>query len=312
MSDNRFQGGNVSFPSLTILDVNVRPPVVSVGMALHTVATRASFSLQVNYTSGPEMKSISWEKGTSYYFHLYVSVNITAHSRFTGGTLDSPSLEINDAKPEDSGYYRCRVTNNDGTTTTPVFTVLVQKQLANINMVDTTYSPLSGDNVTIYVTITDSESNSTITWERQGENEASFNVINTQTNVKYGGGTLLSPSLTIYNITGTDVGYYRCKVTNIDGTTTSSLIYIGLKSDSSCDKLSCGGLRECVLMNNKPTCSLSTWKAAAVVVAGTVGAAASVAAGVAAFKLLSNKVGHNDLLALIDCYKIRVIKLLDP
>lgn len=97
-------------------------------------------------------------------------------------------------------------------------------------MVDTTYSPLSGDNVTIYVTITDSESNSTITWERQGENEASFNVINTQTNVKYGGGTLLSPSLTIYNITGTDVGYYRCKVTNIDGTTTSSLIYIGLKS----------------------------------------------------------------------------------
>eukprot|EP00105_Crassostrea_gigas_P015039 XP_011431917.1 PREDICTED: basement membrane-specific heparan sulfate proteoglycan core protein isoform X1 [Crassostrea gigas] len=317
MSDNRFQGGNVSFPSLTILDVNIsdeqyyrmqatnqdgttvsstiyvnvttRPPVVSVGMALHTVATRASFSLQVNYTSGPEMKSISWEKGTSYYFHLYVSVNITAHSRFTGGTLDSPSLEINDAKPEDSGYYRCRVTNNDGTTTTPVFTVLVQKQLANINMVDTTYSPLSGDNVTIYVTITDSESNSTITWERQGENEASFNVINTQTNVKYGGGTLLSPSLTIYNITGTDVGYYRCKVTNIDGTTTSSLIYIGLKSDSSCDKLSCGGLRECVLMNNKPTCSLSTWKAAAVVVAGTVGAAASVAAGVAAFKLLSNK-----------------------
>lgn len=59
--------------------------------------------------------------------------------------------------------------------------------------------------------------------------------------------------------------------------------------DSSCDKLSCGGLRECVLMNNKPTCSLSTWKAAAVVVAGTVGAAASVAAGVAAFKLLSTK-----------------------
>lgn len=74
-------------------------------------------------------------------------------------------------------------------------------------MADTTYTSLSGDNVTIYVTITDSESNSTITWERQGENEAGFNVINTQSNVKYGGGTLLSPSLTIYNITGTDVGY---------------------------------------------------------------------------------------------------------
>lgn len=107
----------------------IGPPVVSVGKALHTVATRASFFLQVNYTSDPEMKSISWEKGTSYSFDIYVSVNITAHSRFTGGTLDSPSLEINDAKPEDNGYYRCRVTNNDGTTTTPVFTVLVQKRM---------------------------------------------------------------------------------------------------------------------------------------------------------------------------------------
>lgn len=56
-----------------------------------------------------------------------------------------------------------------------------------------------------------------------------------------------------------------------------------------CDKLSCGVLRECLLMNNKPTCSVSTWKAAAVAVAGTVGAAVSVAAGVAAFKLLTRK-----------------------
>nr|XP_034319351.1 frizzled and smoothened-like protein O [Crassostrea gigas] len=62
-----------------------------------------------------------------------------------------------------------------------------------------------------------------------------------------------------------------------------------LKQDSSCDKLSCGGLRECVLMNNKPTVSVSTWKAAAVAVAGTVGAAASVAAGVVALKSLTSK-----------------------
>lgn len=107
----------------------IGPPVVSVGMALLTVATRASLSLQVNYTSGPEMKSISWEKGTSYFFLSYVSVNVTANSRFIGGTIDSPSLEINDAEPEDTGYYRCRVTNNDGTTTTPVFAVLVQKRM---------------------------------------------------------------------------------------------------------------------------------------------------------------------------------------
>ncbi|XP_034301112.2 immunoglobulin superfamily member 10 isoform X1 [Magallana gigas] len=319
MADNRVEGGDISVPSLTILDVevsdktyyrmratnrdgttissliylyvNTRPPVVSVGKTSLTAATKASISLQVNYTSGPEMKSVSWEKGSSFYSFLYVSMNITTNSRFTGGTIDSPSLNINDLKLEDSGYYRCRVTNDDGTTTTPVFTVLVQKQLANVNVAATTYTVSFGNNATLYVTITNSESNSTITWERKGQNEANYNVINTQTNVKYGGGTLVSPSLTIYNITEADVGYYRCKVTNIDGTTTSSLIYIGLKSpdDSSCDKLSCGGLRECVLMNNKPTCSVSTWKAAAVAVAVTVGAAASVAAGVVALKSLTSK-----------------------
>ncbi|XP_052695102.1 immunoglobulin superfamily member 10-like isoform X1 [Crassostrea angulata] len=319
MAYDRVEGGDISVPSLTILDVevsdktyyrmqatnrdgttisaliyldvNTRPPVVSVGKISLTAATKASLSLQVNYTSGPKMKSVSWEKGSSFYSFLYVSMNITTNSRFTGGTIDSPSLEISDLKLEDSGYYRCRVTNNDGTTTTPVFTVLVQKQLANVSVAATTYTVSIGNNAILYVTITNLESNSTITWERKGQNEANYNVINTQTNVKYGGGTLVSPSLTIYNITEADVGYYRCKVTNIDGTTTSSLIYIGLKSpdDSSCDKLSCGGLRECVLMNNKPTCSVSTWKAAAVAVAGTVGAAASVAAGVAVLKSLTSK-----------------------
>lgn len=102
---------------------------MSVGKTSLIAATKASISLQVNYTSGPEMKSVSWEKGSSFYSFLYVSMNITTNSRFTGGTIDSPSLEIIDLKLEDSGYYRCRVTNDDGTTTTPVFTVLVQKRM---------------------------------------------------------------------------------------------------------------------------------------------------------------------------------------
>ena len=52
--------------------------------------------------------------------------------------------------------------------------------------------------------------------------------------------------------------------------------------------MSCGGLRECVLMNNKPTCSMTTWKVAAVAVAGAVGAVASLGAGVAAVKSLAS------------------------
>lgn len=49
-------------------------------------------------------------------------------------------------------------------------------------------------------------------------------------NVKYGGGILLFFFFIIYNIIGIDVGYYCCKVINIDGIMISLLIYIGLKS----------------------------------------------------------------------------------
>lgn len=97
-------------------------------------------------------------------------------------------------------------------------------------MVDMIYILLFGDNVIIYVIIIDLESNFMIMWERQGENEVGFNVINMQINVKYGGGILLFFFFIIYNIIGIDVGYYCCKVINIDGIMISLLIYIGLKS----------------------------------------------------------------------------------
>lgn len=51
------------------------------------------------------MKLILWEKGISYYFDIYVLVNIIVYSCFIGGMFDSFFLEINDVKLEDNGYY---------------------------------------------------------------------------------------------------------------------------------------------------------------------------------------------------------------
>uniref|UniRef100_A0A8W8MVN0 Cartilage matrix protein n=1 Tax=Magallana gigas TaxID=29159 RepID=A0A8W8MVN0_MAGGI len=125
-----------------------------------------------------------------------------------------------------------------------------------------------------------------ITWSYQKNGVTS--VVNTGDTSKYSGGNSLAPYLTVKNVQVTDIGNYRCQATNTAGIGKSAtMIHLDLSPD--CDKLSCGVLRECLLMNNKPTCSVSTWKAAAVAVAGTVGAAVSVAAGVAAFKLLTRK-----------------------
>ncbi|XP_062619236.1 V-set and immunoglobulin domain-containing protein 10-like [Saccostrea cucullata] len=316
----KYSGGTISSPPLTIYNVTSADnglyrcaisnrdgttlssvfqirietclPVISVGSTSILVKTRSNAILQLNYTSGPEIKFVTWERRSSNYPYTFSAINITANDRYNGGTIDKPYLEIVYAALEDSGYYRCTVVNTDGMSTSPLFNVNVQTQLVTINVSATSYTVNQGDNVTLSVILSDTEINSTIVWEKQGINDTSYTVIDISSDERYEGGSMASPSLSIFNITNVDFGYYRCKVTNIDGTSTSPWIQVTLGSsymyeESGCDKLSCGGLKECVYRNNKPTCSVVMWKAAAAGVAGAVGAVATVGVGVAAVKSLT-------------------------
>ncbi|XP_062593871.1 hemicentin-1-like [Saccostrea cucullata] len=312
----RYSGGTLSSPSLTIKNVTNNDdgfyrcvvsnrdgtttsssfyiriettlPEVLVGTTSITVKTRSNTTLYVNYTSGPEMKSVTWEKRDMTNPFIFHTVNITDNDRYSGGSIDKPYLEITDAMVEDSGYYRCIVINNDGMSTTPLFNISVQKQLATVKVPVTSYTVKEGDNLTLSVMLSDTENNSTIVWEKKGVDDSTYTQIDISSNKKFEGGSIASPSLSILNITNDDSGHYRCKVISIDGTTTSTAIQVSLETsseESSCGKLNCGGLRECVYHNNKPTCSVVTWKAAAAGVAGAVGAVATVA--VAAMKSLA-------------------------
>ncbi|XP_061175934.1 hemicentin-1-like [Saccostrea echinata] len=319
-SVSRYSGGTISSTSLTIYNVTKADngfyrcsvtnrdgtttsssfhiiiktslPVISVGKTSLTVKTRSYTILHINYTSGPEMKSISWEKRSIAYPYTFVAVNITENDRYEGGTFDRPNLEIADAVLEDSGYYRCNFVNTNGKSTSPLFYVNIETQLAVINVSFTSYTVSQGGNVTLSVTLSDTEINSTIVWEKQGFKNKSFEVIDVSSNEKYDGGSLTSPSLSIFNVNNDDSGYYRCRVTNIDGTTTSTSIQIRvghkrLFKGSSCDQRTCGVLRECLYQNNQPLCSLVTWKAASAGVAGVVGAISAVVVVMAVIKSLS-------------------------
>ncbi|XP_061186548.1 hemicentin-1-like [Saccostrea echinata] len=272
LSDNRYIGGEILSPSLTIIrvdltdemyyrvaavnndgvttrtvyvDVIPRLPVISVGETSITAKTRSSITLHINYTSGPEMRSVTWEKRSTTYPYAFHTVNITINDRYNGGTIDRPNLEIAHAVFEDSGYYRCKIVNDDGMSTTPLFDVKLQKQLATINVSVTSYTANQGDNLTLSVILSGTEINSTIVWEKKGIQDSSFTVIDISSNERYEGGSLAFPSLSLWNITDDDFGYYRCKVTNVDGMTTSTSIQVILE-DSSFEKLSCGvgGIRK--------------------------------------------------------------------
>lgn len=57
----------------------------------------------------PPVTALRWYKGTSVN-NINVSVDVTT-SRFSGGVLDNPSLNITNVVPSDEGYYSCNATN---------------------------------------------------------------------------------------------------------------------------------------------------------------------------------------------------------
>ncbi|XP_078334127.1 uncharacterized protein LOC111129349 [Crassostrea virginica] len=316
-SESRLECGNITCPSLTISDLNINdntyfivkatnrdgtsttyirvyvilsPPVIYVPRTSYSLSSGSSVTLEVNVTSSLDITDLFWEKRNSTTY-LYEPIDVESEGRMECGNITCPSLTITGLNKNDNTfmYLRVKATNRDGTSVGSIISIHVVQKLAIVSVSTTEYSLDLADNVTLTVQVSNTDNSSYITWEHQSTGEGTFSVVD-QTNNKYQGGTLSSPSLTIYNFTESDVGYYRCRVTNVDGITTDSVISISFSAsdDSGCDKMSCGGLRECVLMNNKPICSVTTWKVAAVAVAGAVGAVASLGAGVAAVKSLAS------------------------
>jgi hypothetical protein len=56
-------------------------------------------------------------KYLEYWQHDYLNIIVDNNARYSGGTIDSPSLVIHNVKYEDTGYYTCNVVSLSGTGT---------------------------------------------------------------------------------------------------------------------------------------------------------------------------------------------------
>lgn len=68
-------------------------------------------TLQCSYTANPVATNVYWEKTSANQ----VTTISTATSKYSGSTVQSPSLIINNADETDEATYVCKVTNNVGT-----------------------------------------------------------------------------------------------------------------------------------------------------------------------------------------------------
>ena len=80
-----------------------------------------------------------------------------------------------------------------------------------------------GSSVTIACDYSSSPAPNSITWQRiQNAQSTIINVLDS----RYGGGTVITPYLTIHATLLSDAGVYTCSVTNQVGTSTSNPIFL--------------------------------------------------------------------------------------
>lgn len=86
-------------------------PSVTVPVNAYSVNRGSSVTLECRFTANPIATSVTWEKTVANQ----VTTISTAITKFSGSTVQSPSLIINNAVESDEGNYVCKVTNSVGT-----------------------------------------------------------------------------------------------------------------------------------------------------------------------------------------------------
>ncbi|XP_076112262.1 hemicentin-1-like isoform X2 [Mytilus galloprovincialis] len=253
-SSNRYTGSSVSNPSLTItntvagdigdykcyatnsvgtgesaqtlLNVVGSAPVVNVASNAYSVNIGNSITLQCNVQANPFHTSVKWQRvdvnGNA------VDIDMT-NSRYTGSEVNSPSLVISQTMKSDEGRYVCLATNAVGTGQSQQTYLTVVGSTPTVTVDQPQYSANKGSDITLQCSYTANPAATMVRWERANGNTV-VEIGDTTNNNKYGGSTVSSPSLIIYNAEESDEGVYKCKVTNSVGTgisTTTNLDVVG-------------------------------------------------------------------------------------
>lgn len=151
--------------------------------------------------------SVFWEH---QYNGVTSIVNTSVSSKYSGGSILTPSLTIYNFAVSDIGSYRCSAQNSLGTAHSPTMAFMdIPKSGFNIS----TVSPVPGQvghNVTLICNVTATYPPvASVTWEFNGAR------IETQSIERFYGGSVSSPSLFITSLQNTDEGNYTCIVSNL-------------------------------------------------------------------------------------------------
>ncbi|VDI13507.1 obscurin-RhoGEF [Mytilus galloprovincialis] len=228
---NRYSGGNVTVPALTIRNIKLSDGgifvcevinekytarsseikltptpvlIVKAGRTLYNPKETESITLNVNVVGTPSQ--IRWYKN---------NVLITISNRYSGGSVSVPALTITNVQLSDVGEYVCEITNGKDTARTRTIKLSPTSILSVVAGV-TVYAPMESESVTLNVNVVGTPSQ--IKWYK---NDQLISISN-----RYSGGNVSVPALTISNVKVTDGGDYVCEITNGKDTVRTSIIQL--------------------------------------------------------------------------------------
>ncbi|XP_063416377.1 titin-like [Mytilus trossulus] len=228
---NRYSGGNVTVPALTIRNIKLSDGgifvcevinekytarsseikltptpilIVKAGKTLYNPKETESITLNVNVVGTPSQ--IRWYKN---------NLLITITNRYSGGSVSVPALTITNVQLSDVGEYVCEITNGKDTARTSMI------QLSPISILSvvagvTVYEPMESESVTLNVNVVGTPSQ--IKWYK---NDQLITITN-----RYSGGNVSVPALTLSNVKVTDGGDYICEITNGKDTVRTRIIQL--------------------------------------------------------------------------------------
>ncbi|KAK7459750.1 hypothetical protein BaRGS_00038933 [Batillaria attramentaria] len=180
-------------------------PVVSNGRVRYDVKRGNNVTIPCNYVATPAAYSVVWFKNS-------LPLSLPSNDRrLQGGSLSAPALRISNLQIADTGVYKCRVTSAAGAGSTSDINVEVY-YAPIVTVGATSYTMTSGESLTIPCSFDANPGATVVTWTKNSQRIDVLNSVG-----KYGGSTVLNPSLTIFGLSSTDAGLYVCGVENSAG-----------------------------------------------------------------------------------------------
>ncbi|XP_046581967.1 hemicentin-1-like [Haliotis rubra] len=190
-------------------------PTVSSSPSTYTLTEGVTGNLHCSYASMPSPTTVRWVKDNQ--------VLDRSSGRFLNGdTPTSPTLIINNPQAEDAGTYVCIVSNVVGEGSGPSVTVVVRSK---VTIPNASYGADISESLTIPCIIDADPTVTSVTWYRTVSGST---LPVTISGSKYGGGTVATPAMTIFNLLPSDAGSYQCEAGNGLGTTPSNAVSVSI------------------------------------------------------------------------------------